>query len=116
MPDMEENREMGGIGVDIVEIRRFRDAKNLERVAELICTRKELDEFYFASDPFQFLASRFAAKEAVIKAYPEVLTYRDIEIYKIGKKPHVRLKTYPHAKVRVSISHSLDYAVGLAIT
>ncbi len=60
---------MIGIGVDSVEVERFR--KLLERqprVRERLFSEAELADCSGLADPAQRLASRFAAKEAVMKA------------------------------------------------
>jgi len=59
-----------GIGTDIVCVSRM--AKNLERFghkfAERVLTPNELTEFLTHKRPANFLAKRFAAKEATAKA------------------------------------------------
>ncbi|RUO22510.1 holo-ACP synthase [Aliidiomarina iranensis] len=58
-----------GIGTDIVEIARIRSA--LERqpgLAKRLLSAKELAVFAVAKEPERFLAKRFAAKEAALKA------------------------------------------------
>lgn len=59
-----------GIGADIVRVARM--SRNLEqygeRFAERILTVAELEEFHRDPRPAQFLAKRFAAKEAAAKA------------------------------------------------
>lgn len=59
-----------GIGVDIAEIARVQRLaeKFGERFARRILTDDELDECARRQDAFSFLATRFAAKEAVAKA------------------------------------------------
>lgn len=59
-----------GIGVDIVEIRRMEEslARFGRRVAEKILSPDECSEFDTALRPARFLARRFAAKEALVKA------------------------------------------------
>lgn len=60
---------MIGIGVDVVEIERFR--RSLERtptMRERLFTAIELDYVAPKSDPVPSLAARFAAREAVMKA------------------------------------------------
>ena len=59
-----------GIGVDIAETARVRKlvAKFGERFARRILTDDELAEFERRRRPEAYLASRFAAKEAVAKA------------------------------------------------
>jgi holo-[acyl-carrier protein] synthase len=58
-----------GIGVDVVEIERFR--RSLERtpsMRERLFTVSELDYVAAKTDPVPSLAARFAAREAVMKA------------------------------------------------
>jgi len=59
-----------GIGTDIVRVTRIRNI--LERFgrkfAQRILTPDELDEFDRSGKPAHFLARRFAAKEAAVKA------------------------------------------------
>lgn len=58
-----------GIGVDAVEIDRFR--RSLERTPSMkarLFTREELDYVKPHDDPTASLAARFAAREAVMKA------------------------------------------------
>jgi holo-[acyl-carrier protein] synthase len=60
-----------GIGTDIVQISRIQ--QSLDRYGELFAQRilaaTEVDEFRRSVHPARFLARRFAAKEAVAKAY-----------------------------------------------
>ena len=62
---------MIGIGTDLVHIPRMKALldKHGERFAEKILTDSELKEFKMAIKPAAFLAKRFAAKEAVVKAF-----------------------------------------------
>ena len=59
-----------GIGVDIVEIARIDDLlqKYGERFVARILTADEIEEFHRRNDSANYLAKRFAAKEAVAKA------------------------------------------------
>ena len=60
---------MIGIGVDVVEIERFR--RSLARtpsMRERLFTAVELDYVAPKSDPVPSLAARFAAREAVMKS------------------------------------------------
>lgn len=82
-----------GIGTDIVESTRI--AQSLERYgdrfARRILTDLEWREYHNSSKPIAFLASRFAAKEALSKAmgtglrYPVSLTYITISHDNLGK-------------------------------
>ncbi|MDJ0771005.1 MAG: holo-ACP synthase [Ilumatobacter sp.] len=60
---------MIGVGVDVVEIERFR--RSLERTPTIrgrLFTPSELDYVAPQSDPVPSLAARFAAREAVMKS------------------------------------------------
>lgn len=106
-----------GVGVDIVELERVRAIRCLRRFAELVLSKRELAELAARTDAIAFVASRFAAKEAVIKACPQPLTAQDFEIRKRGPKPYVHFFNPAHRRCRVSVSlaHSTDYAAGYAI-
>lgn len=106
-----------GVGVDIVELERIAGIRFLHRFAEYFLTADEMKTFEKSADPIGFIASRFAAKEATIKASPEALGLHDFEIVKNGEKPVVRF-TSPAMNDRyealVSMSHSTRYAAGYA--
>lgn len=58
-----------GIGTDILKIQRIEKAlQRGPKIAERILTNSELIEFEQSAQPSRFLAKRFAAKEAVVKA------------------------------------------------
>jgi len=112
-----ERKGVLGVGVDVVEFDRFKKLKRPERIAELVLTPIEYDIYIAHPATLLYLASRFAAKEAVIKAYPGELHYHDFEIIKEGKKPRVKLLIPNPFKLRmfVSLSHSTDYVAGFAV-
>lgn len=74
-----------GIGTDIVRVARIQD--NLDRFgrkfAQRILTAGELDEFDATNRPAHFLARRFAAKEAAVKALGTGFR-RGIDFHHIG--------------------------------
>ena len=82
-----------GIGTDIVESSRIAQSLNRfgERFARRILTDSEWAEYHSSSKPVLFLASRFAAKEALSKAmgtglrHPVNLTYITITHDNLGK-------------------------------
>jgi len=75
-----------GIGTDIVRVSRIQ--KSLDRYGERFSRRilagEELDDFQRTLQPARFLARRFAAKEAVVKAYgtgfTQGITFQDIVV------------------------------------
>ena len=56
-----------GLGVDLVEVNRFEKVSS--RFLERVFTQGELEYARQSKTPAQVLAARFAAKEAVIKAF-----------------------------------------------
>lgn len=60
-----------GIGTDIVSVSRMQNAlaRHGERFAQRILAPEELQEYRQSTKPAQFLAKRFAAKEAAAKAF-----------------------------------------------
>lgn len=119
-----------GTGVDIVEIARIRKAavKWKDKFLDRVFTANELEYAKSKKFLYQHLAARFAAKEAVLKAFGDEsineMNWKDIEIInnKDGK-PIVKLagearQTMLRRKVSdisVSLSHAKNYAVANAI-
>lgn len=117
---------MASIGVDIVEIKRIELAVNRGsgRFLRRVYTETELR---ICRDRFPSLASRFAAKEAVMKVLGTGGTgvaWREIEILTGDDgRPSVRLHGRALSKaarlnlkeVAISLSDSREYAVAVAI-
>lgn len=58
-----------GIGIDIVSISRIEKAlERTPKLAERVLTPLEFEEWQQSQQPARFLAKRFAAKEAAVKA------------------------------------------------
>lgn len=119
-----------GIGVDIVETARIRSS--LERFGESflerVFTTAERAYCQTMKDPAPHYAARFAAKEAVSKAFGTGIGARagwlEIEILRDGNgAPLCQLKgsakqqaeSMGLARVLVSLSHSEQYAVANAV-
>ncbi len=109
-----------GIGIDIIELSRIQDLLGRKgKFTERILTPSEQDTFKTLSErrKVEFLAGRFAAKEAFSKAagtgIGAELSFLDIEIApdKFGKPMIMK----PDVQAHVSISHSRDYAVAQVI-
>lgn len=104
------------LGIDIVDVSRLKTARFQDRLAEYILTKTELEEADSRPDFTQYLASRFAAKEAIIKASPETLSYHDIEIAKDGPRPCAKiLKPNIGLNFSLSISHEFSHTVAVAM-
>ncbi len=119
-----------GIGMDIVETKRI--AESLERFGDRFLTRVFCDgEIAYAKSmklPQLHLAARFAAKEAVSKAFGtgigHTMGWRDIEIVREPSgQPRVVLhgKAESHATmlgvqtVHISLSHTAEYGAASAV-
>lgn len=109
-----------GIGIDIVELERIEEAVNRnEKFISRILTKNEISQYqsYYGKRATEFLAGRFAAKEAYAKAIGTgigELSFTDIEFLTnhLGEPVYVPGdKSDRHEQVLVSISHSKDYAV-----
>lgn len=111
-----------GIGIDIVELDRIRAAiERNGRFAKRVLTEKEHAHFLKLSDHRQveFLAGRFAAKEAFSKALGTGigtrLSFQDIEILPNEDNKPIAVSTAFSGEIHVSISHSRDFAVAQII-
>jgi holo-[acyl-carrier protein] synthase len=119
-----------GIGIDALEIVRFRKAveERGEKFLEKVFTPREIEYVGAKKASYMHLAGKFAAKEAVKKALPDGaeigLNWADIEILNGDDgKPYVLL--HGHAKklkekfgisrVLISISHTKDLATSNAV-
>lgn len=116
-----------GVGTDIIEVRRIKEAidRHGMRFIDRLFTESEKKYCQKYSDPIPRYAGRFAAKEAILKALgmhlkPEI-KWKEIEIINdIFGKPEVhlaaRLKTaFPKSHLFISISHCEEYATATAI-
>lgn len=111
-----------GVGIDIVELKRVRQLmeKN-EKFIDRILTRDEKNVFTQLSPKrkVEFLAGRFAAKEAYAKAVGtgigKHLSFHDIQIMNdLHGKPIV-VSDANDCRIHLSISHSRDYAIAQVI-
>ena len=119
-----------GIGIDIIEIGRIRDShqKYGDRFIERILLPAEIDYCLQQKDPAPSLAARFAAKEAIAKAFgtgiSAELGWHDMEVARHDTgAPHVVLhgkgKELFEARggdsVHISLSHTAHLATAMAI-
>ncbi len=108
------------IGIDIVENKRMenKDDKFIRRVL----SNKEYDIYLtFISDTrkVQYLASRFAAKEAIFKACKvgnKDLSYNDISILNDeNHAPYIEILKYTELQFNISISHEENYSIAIVM-
>ena len=94
------------IGCDIVKTSRFRN--NLNRLACNILSDVEMIEFHTTANKIEYLAGRWAAKEAIFKATGKK---RMIVLNKSSGEPYV----LDNPNIKVSISHEKEYAISFAL-
>lgn len=114
-----------GIGNDIIEIERIKEAvERSNRFLEKVFTAKEIEYASKSKTPYNIYAGRFAAKEAVSKAFGTGIrgfNLTDIEIVNDDQgKPGVFLygsltDKYQGHELMVTISHNKTAAIATAI-
>lgn len=121
-----------GIGADIIEIERVRQAiQNNKKFISKLFTEKEIDYFISRNMNSEVIAGNFAAKEAVSKALGTGIrgfSFKDIEILRneLGK-PEVILHNGAKSignklvgnnnslRVHLSISHNNSNAIAYSV-
>jgi len=114
-----------GIGIDLLELRRFRAAweRRGERLLERLFSAHERDRCLRRADPVPELAVRFAAKEAAFKAigtgWRQGVTWVDVEVRNAPSgRPYLRVggrvaeiaRRIGGVRFTVSLTHSADTA------
>jgi len=119
---------IAGIGIDLVEVSRFRPEKASESFLKKVFTVQELRDCQGLAAVAEMLAGRFAAKEACMKALGSGLRhgvrFKDIEVV-TAESGQPSLLLYGKAgeiaaargecHLQVSISHTREYAVAMVV-
>ncbi len=111
------------IGIDIVDINRIKAIINKrKKFVSKIFTIKEREYCSSKKDPYPHYASRFAAKEAFLKAVPGwqgILEWTELEVTNdLYGKPVITLSKLSKfklkgKKIELTISHDRNYAIAL---
>ena len=119
-----------GTGIDIIEVTRIRASheKFGERFATRILLPSELAYCMLHKDPAPFIAARFAAKEAVSKAFGTgigaSIGWHDIEVRRretgepylvLHGKGQELFRSREATRIHVSLSHTLQHATAISI-
>ncbi|MBU0600324.1 holo-ACP synthase [bacterium] len=115
-----------GLGVDVIEVKRIRKATLRwgDRFLKRVFTANELTYCQKKSYVYQHLAVRFAAKEAVLKAFGigfGKIFLKEIEVIKDQQgKPEINLlgkakKMSSQGELLITLSHCQEYALACAI-
>ena len=105
------------IGTDIVYIPRLKKMIDSNpSFIKKVYTEKELTIASTIKDPINFLATRFAAKEAIIKATNTKFDFNEIEILKdkLGE-PIPSIINHKDYTINLSLSYDNDYAIAFCI-
>jgi holo-[acyl-carrier protein] synthase len=101
-----------GIGVDLAQLSRF--VNKDEKFVAKILTSNEIAQYQKLTSErkVEYLAGRFAAKEAYYKAQNNVkIGYHDVEIL----DDYFKGPVINNPKAKISISHDGDYVVALVV-
>jgi holo-[acyl-carrier protein] synthase len=119
-----------GVGMDIVETRRIADSITRfgDRFLHRVFTEGEIAYAQSMKNPHLHLAARFAAKEAISKAFGtgigRELGWRDLEIVREPSgqprgRLHGRAVAYAETRgvlaIHVSLSHTAEYGAASAV-
>lgn len=104
------------VGIDIVEIDRVRKSIS-DSFLRRVLSKEEIEysKDFKEKRKVEFVAGRFACKEAIIKCLSdyELPNFSDLNIVNNEKgKPEIRYKDY---NIEVSISHEINYACAIAL-
>ena len=104
-----------GVGVDIVDIARIAKAMANPRFVERVLTPEERE---ISLEP-EWVAGRWAAKEAFAKAVGRALDWHDVQVlHNASGAPEVHVRPGilgPEVRVWVSLSHEKSHAIATVI-
>ena len=119
-----------GIGTDIIEIARMAEslAQKGDSYARRLLTESEFEDFQQRGNKAAFLAKRFAAKEATVKAlgtgFADSITWKQVNIANDEKgmpvltltgKARERADALGVSRLHISISDEKHYAMAFVI-
>lgn len=105
------------IGIDIVEVKRIARLVKDKNFLARVFSPKEIEYCRNKKNFAQHFAVRFATKEAVWKALGlDSIPLRDISVSnKASGKPEAIVKGKKRKDIDISLSHTDEYAVAVAI-
>ena len=108
-----------GIGIDIIEVSRFRKKKYEENknFYKKIFVKSEINYCLKFKNSAERFAGKFAIKEAVIKSIDKKIRFSEIETSHLKSKPIVRIKkSREKYNFIASLSHENDFAIAVVIS
>jgi holo-[acyl-carrier protein] synthase len=129
-PDMPPGGVLVGLGADVVDIDRIRAVHERQgvRFLERVYTPGEISYCMGMGDPHQHLAARFAAKEAVSKAFTTgigaEIGWRSVSVHhgsrqeplvQLDEKARELLARVGATHVLIALSHTATVAIAVAV-
>ena len=108
-----------GIGIDIVDVKRFKNKKFSKNTTfyKKIFSKSEIDYCNKFKSSYEHFAGKFALKEASIKSINDKIPFSQIETSHLNSKPIVRIMKYRKKyKFITSLSHEKDFAIAVVIS
>ena len=108
-----------GIGVDIIEVSRFRRKKYEENknFYKKIFAKSEINYCLKFKNSAERFAGKFALKEALIKSIDKKIRFSEIETSHLKSKPIVRIKKFQEKyNFIASLSHENHFAIAVVIS
>ena len=104
------------VGIDIQKISAFKDFRKNKKFYENIFTKSEIKFCLKKKNYKSCFCAKFCVKEAVIKTLNKKVSFKDIEILNTPSgKPYVKIRSIKSKDICVSLSHSKENCVGVAI-
>jgi len=101
------------VGIDLTYVPRF---ENKDKLAKRILSENEFSEYDSSTNKAEYLASRFALKEALIKALELSILGVDLrEIKSIKKENGAVFIEYKGKQYDCSLSHEHEYCMGIVL-
>lgn len=112
---MNEHKILPNLGVDLVEVARFKEYKKSSPFLKKVFSAREIKYCFSYSEPAVHLAGHFALKESVskalgIKKYP----FSEIEVRHTNEGAPEAYHKGKKLQIAVSISHTKDIAIAIA--
>ena len=108
-----------GIGIDIIEVSRFRKKQYEENknFYKKIFVKSEINYCLKFKNSAERFAGKFALKEALIKSIDKKIRFSEIETSHLKSKPIVRIKkSREKYNFITSLSHENDFAIAVVIS
>ncbi len=113
-----KNFKNSGIGIDLVEIKRFKQLPFLENQSfyNKNFSEGEINYCMKFNEPYKHFAAKFALKEALIKSIDKKIHLSQIETSHLDSKPIVKIvKNDETYRFLASVSHENEFAIAVVI-